>query len=147
MLGFTDLYDYVPGKVDWLAHDLPVEGDRAAPPTAGRVARGDVVRCAPDDRVADVLAAIERSPYPFGLVTSPDGTVLGRIRRGALEDSDWERTAGEVMELAPSTVRPHRAADGVAKRLADQDLRWAIVTTPEGRLLGIASLEDLKRIS
>ena len=46
--------------------------------------RDDVVRCAPTDRAGDVLESIERSPYPFGLVTSEDGTVLGRVRAG-----DW----------------------------------------------------------
>jgi hypothetical protein len=30
--------------------------------------------------------------------------------------------------------------------LAEKDLRWAIVTTPEGRVLGVASREDLERI-
>ena len=29
--------------------------------------------------------------------------------------------------------------------LADKGLRWAIVTTPEGRVLGVASREDLAR--
>ena len=29
-LGFTKVYDYVPGKTDWLAAGLPREGDEGA---------------------------------------------------------------------------------------------------------------------
>ena len=65
------------GKVDWLAHNLPVDGDKADAPIAGRAMRDDAVLCRPTDRVADVRASIERSPYPFALVTSEDGTLLG----------------------------------------------------------------------
>ena len=60
-------------------------------------------------------------------------------------DGVAEALATDVMELDPSTVRPHRSANGLAPRLAKQNLRWAIVTTPEGRLLGVAWREDLER--
>jgi Mg/Co/Ni transporter MgtE len=145
LLGFTEVYDYVFGKVDWLAHALPVQGDRAEPPTAGRVMRNDVVRCAQDDQVSNVLDRIERSPYTFALVTDGTGRLLGRVRGSLCSERDRERPVAEVMELAPSTVRPHRSAAGVAERLAKKDLRWAIVTTPEGRLLGVAWRPDLER--
>ena len=51
------------------------------------------------------------------------------------------------MELAPSTVRPHRSAKDIATQLGEKDLRWAIVTTPEGQLIGVASREDLEQAS
>ena len=131
------------GKVDWLAHNLPVEGERPNPPTAGRLMRDDAVRCAPDDRVADVLEAIWRSRYSFALVTDDRGMLLGRVR--ARRASDVDALAAEVMELDPATVRPHRSAGDLAQQLAESDHRWAIVTTPEGRLLGVAWREDLER--
>jgi Mg/Co/Ni transporter MgtE len=134
----------VPGKVDWLAHNLEVAGEDPDPPTVGRLMRGDVVRCGPTDRATDVRKSIERSPYPFGLVTSEDGTLLGRVRASAL-DASSEDPVGEVAEPGPKTFRPHRSAENVARQLAEKDLRWAIVTTPEGRLLGVASREDLER--
>ena len=134
----------MPGKVDWLAHGLPVEGTNADPPTAGRLLREDFVRCGPDDRVTDVREAVAASPYPFALVIGADGMLLGRVRASALRDAG-ERVIGEIMELAPATVRPHRAAGELAERLAGRDLRWAIVTTPEGSLLGVVSREDLAR--
>lgn len=127
-----------------MAHALPVEGEKPNPPTAGRVARDDAVRCSPETRAPDVREAIERSPYPFALVTGGGGLLIGRLAASALEGRG-DATAGEIMELDPSTVRPHRAAGELAEHLADKDLQWAIVTTPEGRLLGVASRDDLER--
>ncbi len=143
-MGFDDVYDYVPGKVDWLAHNLPVEGDRPEAPIAGRVMRGDAVLCRPTDRTSGVRELIERSPYPFALVTADDGTLLGRAPASALDGAS-ERSVWEVAEPGPKTFRPHTSAEKVAAALAEKDLRWAIVTTPEGRLLGVAWREDLER--
>ena len=143
-LGFAEVYDYAAGKVDWLAHNLPVEGEDAAPPTAGRVARDDVVRLTLDDRVGEVRERIVASPYGFGLVVSAGDVLLGRLRGSAL-DCDPALSAEQVMEAGPSTVRPHTAAGDLARRLAERDLQWAIVTDPEGRLLGVARREDLER--
>jgi Mg/Co/Ni transporter MgtE len=135
------------GKVDWLAHALRVEGDRAVAATAGRVARDDYVRCGPDDRAGEVLPRVERSIYPFGLVASDDGRLLGRVRASDLRSAPADTAVSQIMELAPATNRPHRAAKDVAKRLADRDLRWTIITTPDGRLLGVASRADLERLA
>jgi CBS domain-containing protein len=144
-LGFTEVYDYEPGKVDWLAHNLPVEGDRPEAPIAGRVMRDDAMRCRPADRVADVREGIVRSPYPFALVTSEDRTLLGRAPSSALDRAS-DRPVWEVAEPGPKTFRPHVSAEKVAGVLAEKGLRWAIVTTPEGRFLGVASREDLERL-
>jgi CBS domain-containing protein len=133
------------GKVDWLANNLPVEGDETDAPIAGRVVRDDSVRCRPSDRVADVRASIERSPYPFALVTSEDGTLLGRAPLSALDGASDGQVWG-VAEPGPKTFRPHVSAEKVVGVLADKGLRWAIVTTPEGRVLGVASREDLERV-
>jgi len=145
VLGFAEVYDYVPGKVDWLAHNLPVVGERPEAPIAGRAMRDDAVVCRTTDRISDVRELIERSPYPFALVTSADRTLVGRAPSSAL-DRDSERRVWDVAEPGPKTFRPHTAADEVAAVLADKDLRWAIVTTPQGRLLGVASREDLERL-
>jgi len=138
------VYDYVPGKVDWLAHNLEVEGERAGAPTLGRVMRHDVVRCAPTDPRTAVLESIKGSPYPFAVMTSADGTVLGRVPASAL-DPPSDEPVWDVAEPGPKTFRPHHAVENVARQLAEKDLRWAIATTPEGRLLGVASREDLER--
>jgi CBS domain-containing protein len=135
----------VPGKVDWLAHGLPVEGERPEAPIAGRVMRADAVLCRPTDRISHVRELIEASPYPFALVTTDEGTLLGRAPLSAL-DSASEHPVWDVAEPGPKTFRPHVSAEKVAEVLADKELRWAVVTTPEGRVLGVASREDLERL-
>jgi hypothetical protein len=60
-------------------------------------------------------------------------------------DCDPTLRAEQVMELGPKTFRPHKSAGGVAQELADKDLRWAIVTTPEGILIGVAARRELEQ--
>ena len=134
----------MPGKVDWLAHNLSVEGEQGDLPTAGRLARDDVVTCRLDDRVGEVRERIAATGYGFALVTTAGGVLLGRLR-GSTLDCDPGLRAEQVMEAGPSTVRPDTHAAELAKRLAGRDLRWAIVTNPEGRLLGVASREALEQ--
>ena len=136
----------MPGKVDWLANNLPVEGDRPYAPIAGRAMRDDAVRCRPTDRIADVLESIQGSPYPFALVTSNDGTLLGRAPASALDPAS-QRPVWDVAQPGPKTFRPHVEAEKVVEVLAEKGYRWAIVTTPAGRFLGVASREDLERLT
>jgi CBS-domain-containing membrane protein len=53
-------------------------------------------------------------------------------------------TAEAVMEPGPTTVRADTIAADLAQRLADRDLRTAIVSTPEGRLIGVVLRTDLE---
>jgi CBS domain-containing protein len=140
-LGFTEVYDYVPGKVDWLAHGLPVEGENAEEPRARDVVRDDVALCHPTDRVGDVRARVEASPYGFALVVSRSGVLLGRLRRAVLE-GDPDAAAADVMEAGPSTVRPDMRLGPLVERLRERDLTTAVVTTPEGTLLGVLRCRD-----
>jgi hypothetical protein len=137
------VYDYVPGKVDWLAHQRPIEGARADEPTVGALAREDLVTCGLSDKVGEVRERVADSPYPFALVTSGGGVLLGRLRASAL-DCDPRMRAEQIMEPGPSTVRPHKTAASIARDLAGRGLRWSIATTPEGELIGVASRKQLE---
>jgi CBS-domain-containing membrane protein len=97
-----------------------------------------------DDRVGPLREEIERSPYGFALVTTITGVLLGRLRFSALGD-DPDARAEDVMEPGPSTVRADTPAGELAGRLAEQSLKTAIVTTPQGRLIGVARREELER--
>lgn len=144
-LGFEHVHDYVPGKADWLAHNLPVERDTELI-TAGEVAMNDVVTCGLTDQVGDVIRPIADSPYGFALVLSGSGVLLGRLRSSAL-DVPRHTPVERRMEAGPSTVRPDTAADQLAQRLRAKDLNTALVTTPEGQLIGIAQTNDLEQTS
>lgn len=99
--------------------------------------------CSLHDPVGQIRDRVAASAYPFALVKSDGGVLLGRLRASRL-DCDPELLAEVVMEPGPRTVRPHHTAVGIARQLADQELRWAIVTTPEGELIGVASRAELE---
>jgi Mg/Co/Ni transporter MgtE len=128
----------VPGKVDWIARGLPTEGEKADAPRVGRLARDDVATCRPEDPVEHV----QTSSYGFCLVLAHDGTLLGRVRSSTLEGGATG-TAEDVMQPGPSTVRYDLALDELRDRLDRRDLKTAIVTTPEGKLVGIVRRADL----
>jgi hypothetical protein len=141
-LGFEQVYDYLSGKVDWLARGLAREGEKAIEPRAIDAARGDVVTARPDERIGDIGPRVEASPYGFGFVVSDGGTLLGRLRKATLE-GDPDARAEDVMEPGPSTVRADTPADKLRDRLDKRGLKTAVVTTPEGVLIGVVHRDDL----
>jgi Mg/Co/Ni transporter MgtE len=141
-LGFTEVYDYVVGKADWLARALPTEGAGPRPDRVAGLLRNDVATADLHERIADVRPRADASPYGFALVTGRGGVLLGRLRRAAL-DGDPTATAEDVMEPGPSTIRPDTEPAALARRLRDRELTTAVVTDPDGALLGIVSVADL----
>jgi CBS domain-containing protein len=133
----------VPGKVDWLARALPVEGELAGARTAGKLAKADVVTATLDDRVGDVRPRVAESPYGFGLVVHDGDIVLGRLRMSEMKDAPDDARAEEIMSPGPSTVRADTEAEELAEKLDTKDLKTALVTTPEGRLIGVVRRRDL----
>ena len=144
-LGFVEVYDYVPGKAGWLAHGLPTEGEQAARLRAKHVLRDDVVTTGLDDTIGQVREQVAGSPDGFALVIAADRTVLGRLRPAVLEGDASLRTE-EAMEPGPSTVRADSPLEELTERLRARELHTAIVTTPEGRLLGVVRRADAERL-
>lgn len=142
-LGFTQVYDYMPGKVDWLARNQPVVGTHANTPTIGRHLRQEVSTARPDEPISAIRGRVARSPHRFALVTTADGTLLGRLRAAVLDETDPDRVAGEVMEAGPSTLRPHEPVAAIKDRLVEKHLSYAIVADPDGHLLGTVQPGDL----
>jgi rhodanese-related sulfurtransferase/CBS domain-containing protein len=143
-LGFQQVYDYMPSKVDWMARGLPLEGEKAGDPRAIDVARADVVSCGLQDTIGNVRDRIARSPHGFAFVLSPDGVLLGRLRKAALERSP-DAQVQDVMEPGPSTTRPDIRPDKLLAKLQQADLATAVLTDPDGRPLGVVSRTDLER--
>jgi Mg/Co/Ni transporter MgtE len=142
-IGFTRVYDYAPGKVDWLAHALPAQGTHAEQPTAGSLALRDAATCSLTDTAGDVLDRIVGSPYGFALVLSPTGVLLGRIRRSTLKPATPADPIEPFVEPGPSTIRPHLTIAELHQRLESSDVRTLIVTTPTGVLLGVVRRDDV----
>ena len=141
-LGFERVYDYAPSKVDYLSRGLPREGEKAGEQRATDLLRGDVVRCGLGDRIDEVRARVETSPYSFALVLDEQEVLHGRLRRSALE-GDAAQAAEEAMDPGPSTIRADTSMDKLRERLEGRRLNFAIVTTPDGVLMGIVCRSDL----
>jgi hypothetical protein len=82
-----DVYDYAPGKVDWMAHGLAVQGTAATRPTTLTLVHEHVATCTLDEPPDEVTRRVDASPYGFALALSPDRVVLGRVRRSRLADA------------------------------------------------------------
>jgi CBS domain-containing protein len=138
-LGFDParVFDYVEGKAEWLAYGLPGEGSNAAVLYAGELVDADPPACALSTSAAEVRDALAATGYGFALVISAGRIVLGRVRRSALASADPSSTAEDIMEPGPSTVRVNTRADDLVARLTERDLKTAVVTTPNGRLVGV----------
>jgi CBS domain-containing protein len=142
-LGFTHVHDYAAGKVDWLAHGLPVEGSQADQPTAGSLARHDVATCAIDSLAAEARGTLADSPYGFVLVLSPAGVLLGRVRRSALQGLSDRDSIEPIIEPGPSTIRPNLTPAELSRRLERSDVRTLVVTRPDGSLIGIVRRDEI----
>jgi rhodanese-related sulfurtransferase len=142
-LGFEHVYDYMPGKVDWLARGLPREGENATEPRAIDFAHRDAVTCRPDEPLGQVRRRMNASPYGFAFVLGDGGVLLGRIRKTALKGRDPSVHAATTMEPGPSTVRANAAPVPLRQRLKRDNLTTAVITDPDGRLLGLVHRDDL----
>lgn len=141
-LGF-DVYDYALSKVDWMAHGLEMEGTGAEGPTALSLASDNVATCTLDERAEEIARRVDESPYGFALVLA-GGVVLARIRRSRLEDAPGDASVQELMEVGPSTLRPHLGIDELQGRFERSGASTAIITTPEGELIGVVRAADLE---
>lgn len=131
-LGYGPVYDYVPGKVDWMAAGLPTVraggGERRALETADR----DPPTVAPDRRLDGLTAADGRGV----IVVNEHRIVLGRIPPARVSEAS-DLLAEAVMDLGPTTVRAHEPLDPLLERMAKRNLNEMAVTTPDGELLGV----------
>lgn len=134
-LGFPTVYDYVAGKVDWLAAGLPTEG--TATPT-GRVIsalRRDVPICRLDDPAGPAIKAALDKGWSVCVVVNDRGIVAGRVRAKHVDPND-ERKADDAMEPGPATIRAHEDLKATLDRMSSKHVDVLLVSTPEGELLG-----------
>ena len=121
------------GKVDWMAYGLPVEG-KEGPFLGDQLS--DVDTCAVGATVGDVRRLLDGSDDTL-VVVAEGGLAVGEVEGSMLEGhGDTERLL-DVMDPVPTTVRPSVTVAALAEGGGGQRL----VTTSDGRLLGLASVE------
>jgi CBS domain-containing protein len=140
-LGFTQVFDYVAGKADWLASGLPTEGKLALVPRAGHVARRDAPTCYVTDRLSNAQARVQATGGTICIVVNSEGVVLGRLRKGAF-DSDPTTIVEDIMESGPTTIRPDTLLESITKRMQERKVDGIVVTTSDGRLIGVLYRKD-----
>jgi rhodanese-related sulfurtransferase/CBS domain-containing protein len=143
-LGLRAVHRYVAGPADWRAAGLPSEGRDANAAHAGTVARRDLPTARSSEPVGDVADRVGPYRTDAVVVVNDDGVVLGLLPGTALGD----RTAlvGDVLEDAPVTVRADEPLHDLAALMVKRDLTSALVTDPDGRLLGLARRDDVERL-
>lgn len=145
-MGFSKVYDYVPGKADWSASGLPTEGTEASVPTVGDAARRDVPTCAPSEKVGEARERSKVAGWDRCVVVNEGRVVLGLLREKEL-DSDPEEKAEQAMRDGPATFRPDEPVEKLAKRMRERGVSAVLVTTSDGRLVGMLHREEAERIA
>ncbi len=145
-LGFEKVYDYVPGKADWFASGLPKEGRLASVPTIGDAARRDVPTCAPAEKVENAWDRVRAAGWDACVVVNKNRIVLGLLREKELS-SDPGATVERVMRSGPTTFRPDVPVGKMAERMRERVARTVLVTTSDGRLVGLLYRDDAERLA
>ena len=142
------MYDYVHGKVDWIAAGLPTEGTNAERPSARSVARGDVPTCRLDEPIADVVARVRDAGWDACVVVNQERVVVGLLRERELSGgADRRGPVERSMRPGPSTFRPNVPIAEMAAYMTEHDLVSSPITTSDGRLVGLLRREDAVRVA
>lgn len=139
------MFDYVTGKVNWLANGLPTEGKEAHVLRAQNCVRRDMPTCRLTDHLRDIRRIVQAAGQLGCVVVNEAGVVLGYIDIDAL-DAAPETTADKVMDPGPSTIRPHLPLEDTTAYLQEKDLDSILVTTADGQLIGMLYRQDAEQM-
>jgi len=145
VLGFTDVYDYVEGKIDWMVNGLPLEGTGPHYPLAAEAATEGVHTCLVGSSVGEAATSMAEGNGSFCLVVNESNILLGRLRQKNL-DQGSSAAVESVMETGPTTVRPTEPAKPLLERMEQRKVPAIIVTTKKGELVGVATREKLRSL-
>ena len=138
------MYDYKPGKLDWMAAGLSTDGKNARVPRAGDLARKGAATCSLDERLDDVRVRLDASGADAAVVVNQENVVLGILRAKELRQPG-ELTVAEAMQPGPSTFRPYVSAQEMADFMVEHELDSSPITTYDGRLIGLLYQADAVR--
>ena len=138
--GFSPVYDYVAGKSDWLAADLPFEGTAQL---AGMFTRRGVATASEDTPAHEALRRLEAQGFGPVAVLNQAGVVMGAAYRGDLTAASAEAAVGTVMRFGVSTVRPSEDAAALAHRMGHAGVTRVVVTRSDGTLVGLFFAADV----
>ena len=138
--GFGPVYDYVDGKADWLAADLPFEGTAQL---AGMFTRREVATASESTPVPEALGRVREREFGPVLVLNHAGVVMGTVRRDELESAAPETEAGALLRFGVSTVRPSEQVAELVRRMRRAQVSRVVVTRSDGTLVGLFFAGDV----
>src|SRR5258707_14608205 len=138
--GFAPVYDYVAGKADWLAADLPFEGTARL---AGMLTRRGVATVREGTTVAEALGLQEAQGFGPVLVLTQAGGGMGAAYRDRLVPAAGEAAVGSVLRFGVSTVRPSEDAAALVHRMSHAQVSREVVTRSDGSLVGLFFAADV----
>jgi CBS domain-containing protein len=103
-----------------------------------------VPTCAVDERLGAVRARLAPAGANLCVVLDAERVVLGSLRGRAL-DGAADTPVAEAMDPAPSTYRPDTSLHEMAEALEESGARRVLVTTTDGRLLGVLRREAVEQ--
>ena len=142
--GFQRVYDFVGGKLAWLAAGLPSEGEGPHYAVAGEALSDPTATCSPATPAGDVRRELQPGAESICAVTNDVGVVVGRVRWKDLPGDDGV-SVENFMQLGPATVRPNEPLGPLVSRMEHAGVRTILVTSSKGQLLGVVHREDAKR--
>jgi predicted transcriptional regulator len=108
----------------------------------GDVADNTVPTCSLKERIGELRDRVRADRRDTCVVINAERVVLGLLRKKALEANPLA-TAEEVMLSGPKTFRPNVTLQELLKSMRDHNIETnSLVTTSEGRLLGVISRVD-----
>ena len=138
--GFSPVYEYVAGKADWLAADLPFEGTAEL---AGMFTRRGVATVGERTPVAEALRLLDVQGFGPVLVLNRADVVMGAAYRHNLQSAAADAEVGTVLRFGVSTVRPSEDAAALAHRMGHAEVTRVVVTRSDGTLVGLFFARDV----
>jgi CBS domain-containing protein len=138
--GFSPVYEYVAGKADWLAADLPFEGTAEL---AGMFTRRGVATVGERTPVAEALRLLDVQGFGPVVVLNQADVVTGAAYGHNLQSAAADAEVGTVLRFGVSTVRPSEDAAALAHRMGHAEVTRVVVTRSDGTLVGLFFARDV----
>src|SRR5882724_3676834 len=120
--------------MDWFASGGARAGREADRPRAGDATRADVPTCRLEERCGDVARRVRATGGSDCVVLDDDAL-----------DAEPTAAAADAMRAAPATIRPHVSLEDTLKSLRSRRREHVLVTTSDGRLVGLLRRADVER--
>jgi predicted transcriptional regulator len=135
-LGFREVHDYMPGKMDWLAYGLAVEKRQDGSPMLIERIERQVPTCGLKDSVGEAKGRADKLGSQICAVVNDRGIVLGLLREDAWKN-DPDVPAEKAMESGPTTLRPSYPVGDATELLVKRSQDAILVTSSDGKLMGV----------